>query len=264
MAKLPELSMLIVVAALLVQPGCKPSEPPNDQAPAEHIDESVVKNDADQPPAKTPADDETYQLKELFDGKTLTGWKATEFGGEGEVRVQDGVVVMEMGIMTGITWIGETDDLPRNNYELTLEGRRTDGIDFFCTTTFPVGDEPCSLVVGGWAGTVVGLSNVDHYDASENSTATFYSFEDKQWYKIRIRVTDAKIQAWIDDEQVVDQDRKDHQFGIRAEVELCQPLGICTWETAGEVRNIRIRRLRPSECVIRKDGKGEKGEINNI
>ncbi len=230
MAKLSELSalVLIVAAALLVQPGCKPSEPPAEQAPTKQ--------------AELTDDEEAYQWKDLFDGKTLTGWKATDFGGQGEVRVQDGAIVMEMGTMTGITWTG--DDLPRNNYELTLEGRRTDGIDFFCTTTFPVGDEPCSLVTGGWGGTVVGLSNVDYYDASENSTATFYNFEDKRWYKIRIRVTDAKIQAWIDDEQVVDQERKDHQFGIRVEVELCRPLGICTWETAGEVRNIRIRRLR--------------------
>ena len=29
-----------------------------------------------------------------------------------------------------------------------------DGSDFFCTTTFPVGDAFCSFVVGGWSGTV--------------------------------------------------------------------------------------------------------------
>ena len=54
---------------------------------------------------------------------------------------------MEAGsTMTGVTWTGK---VLRNNYELTLEGMRLDGSDFFCTTTFPVGDEPCTLVVGG-------------------------------------------------------------------------------------------------------------------
>ena len=39
------------------------------------------------------------------DGKTLAGWKSTEFGGEGEVSVVDGAIVLEMGNnMTGITW----------------------------------------------------------------------------------------------------------------------------------------------------------------
>jgi hypothetical protein len=186
-----------------------------------------------------------YVWKDLFDGETLAGWKVPEFGGEGEVRVEDGTIVFEMGAsMTGITYTGE---VPRTNYELSLEGTRLDGVDFFCTTTFPVGEEPCTLVVGGWGGTVVGLSNVDFYDASDNLTTTFHSFENGQWYKVRLRVTDAKIEAWIDDEQVVDQPREGHEFDIRYEVELCQPLGVSSWITKAAVRNIRLRRLRPGE-----------------
>ncbi len=193
-----------------------------------------------QPPPEKP---DPYAWKDLFDGKTLEGWKAPEFGGEGQVYVKDGAIVMEMGAsMTGITWTGE---VIKSDYELTLEGSRLDGIDFFCTTTFPVGDDPCSLVIGGWGGTVVGLSCVDYYDASDNFTTTFHGFKDKQWYKVRIRVTGAKVEAWIDDEQVVNQDRKDHKFGIRDEVDLCRPLGISTWCTTGAVRNIRVRRLKP-------------------
>ncbi|MCG2682450.1 MAG: DUF1080 domain-containing protein [Planctomycetales bacterium] len=180
--------------------------------------------------------------KKLFDGKTLKGWKATQFGGEGKVHVRDGAIVMEMGgMMTGITWTGKP---PRNNYELALEGIRLDGSDFFCTTTFPVGDEHCSLVVGGWGGILVGLSNVDRFDASENQTTTTFDFEEKKWYRVRVRVTDAAIEAWIDDNRVVNQPRKGHTFGIRDEVDLCRPLGICTWCTKGAVRNIRLRELR--------------------
>jgi hypothetical protein len=187
-----------------------------------------------------------YAWKDLFDGKTLTGWKVPEFGGDGEVHVEDGAIVMEMGAsMTGITYTGE---VPRTDYEVSLEGARIDGVDFFCTTTFPVGKDPCSFVVGGWGGGVVGLSNVDYYDAYNNPTATFHDFKKGQWYKVRIRVTEAKIEAWIDDEQVVDQPREGHKIDIRYEVELCKPLGIATWVTKGAVRNIRLRKLKPEEA----------------
>ena len=192
--------------------------------------------------APSPAADR-YAWKDLFDGKTLTGWKLPHFGGEGKVSVQDGAIVMEQGsMMTGIAWTGE---VLRNNYELTLEGSRLDGSDFFCTTTFPVGNDPCTLVVGGWGGMVVGLSNVDGGDASENDTTQTMTFKDKQWYKIRIRVTDAAIEAWIDDKEIVNQPRADHKFDIRIECDLCRPLGICTWDTKGAVRNIRMRPLKP-------------------
>ena len=143
--------------------------------------------------------------------------------------------------MTGVTWTGKP---PRNNYELTLEGKRIEGSDFFCTTTFPVGDNYCSFVTGGWGGSVIGLSNVDHMDASENSTSSSRQFKNGVWYKFRIRVTDEKIEVWIDKEQVVDQTRKEHTFGLRIECDACRPLGIATYDTVGAVRNIRLQRLK--------------------
>src|SRR5690349_10264964 len=35
--------------------------------------------------------------KEIFNGKDLSGWKKTEFGGEGEVEVKDGKIITKMG-----------------------------------------------------------------------------------------------------------------------------------------------------------------------
>lgn len=193
---------------------------------------------------KQPAAD----WKSLFDGKTLEGWKTPQFGGEGKVHVSDGAIVMEMGaMMTGITWKGTP---PKNNYELALEGMRLDGCDFFCTTTFPVGKESCSLVVGGWGGSVVGLSSIDHMDASENATTKTMEFKEKEWYRIRIRVSDSAIQAWINDKAMVAQARKGHKIGIRLEVQDCVPLGVSTWCTKGAVRNIRVRPLTPDEVRI--------------
>jgi len=206
-------------------------------------DPSIAKPAAPEGKPATPTAPDPYQWKDLFDGKTLAGWKATHFGGEGKVDVRDGMIVMEQGsMMTGVTWTGE---VVRNNYELVLEGMRLAGSDFFCTTTFPVGVDPCTLVVGGWGGMVVGLSNVDGADASENDTTQTMTFKDKQWYRVRIRVTDAAIEAWIDDKQMVNQPREDHKFDIRIECDLCRPLGICTWDTKAAVRNIRVRSVKP-------------------
>ncbi|MDY0165459.1 MAG: DUF1080 domain-containing protein [Thermoguttaceae bacterium] len=196
-------------------------------------------------PAAAQAEADPWQS--LFDGQSLKGWKATKFGGEGEVEVRDGMIVMDIGgDMTGITYDGEP---PRTNYELRLEGRRLAGHDFFCTTTFPVGEEHCSLVVGGWGGTVVGLSNVDFYDASDNLTTNFKEFKNDTWYAIRIRVSDHKITAWIDDDKVVEQPRKGHKFDVRMEVDLSRPLGFSTWQTSGAVRNIRVRKLTDEEIA---------------
>jgi hypothetical protein len=186
--------------------------------------------------------------KSLFDGKTLTGWKATNFGGEGEVHIEDRAIVMEPGNnMTGITYARK--DFPRVNYEVELEGKRIKGSDFFCTTTFPVGADYCSLVVGGWGGTVVGISSLNSLDASENETSTTRDFKQGQWYRFRIRVTKDRIAAWIDDKQTVDVDTREKKISIRIECDACKPFGVATWNTAGAVRNLRVRPLTEAEIA---------------
>jgi hypothetical protein len=231
------LAMIAAGAILFVQQG-----QPKDQQPTQSSaqDESHRRSDSESA-AHRKEPPRAEKAKSLFDGKTLAGWKVPDFGGEAKVYVEQGAIVMERGSpMTGIAWTGK---VVRDNYELSLEGKRLEGSDFFCTTTFPVGDKPCSLVVGGWGGAVVGLSNVDFHDAANNSTTKMMSFKEGRWYRVRIRVTDAAIEAWIDNERVVNQPRKGHKFSIRSEVDLCQPLGICTYATKGAVRNIQIRPL---------------------
>jgi hypothetical protein len=195
---------------------------------------------------KPAAEKDKAAWKTLFDGKTLTGWKSTDFGGEGEVTVKAGVILMEVGNdMTGITY--GRDDFPKMDYEVTLEGKKLKGSDFFCTTTFPVGDSHCSLVVGGWGGAVVGLSSIDGRDASENDTKSLHTFERDKWYRLRIRVSKEKIQAWLDDKSVVDLATKGKKITIRGECEPCKPFGVATWRTVGAVRDIRLRSLTEEE-----------------
>ena len=197
--------------------------------------------------AKAPA---TNEVVSLFDGKTLTGWKIADFAGTGEVRVQNpfrdgpGAIILQQGVMTGITW---TNDLPRMNYEITWEAMRVEGSDFFCALTFPVGTDPCSLIVGGWGGGVVGLSSLDGEDAAHNETTKFMNFEKGRWYALRLRVAGASIQAWLDGESIVNIVTTDRALSIRAEVEPSKPLGFATWSTTGALRNLQLRRLPADE-----------------
>jgi hypothetical protein len=87
------------------------------------------------------------------------------------------------------------------------------------------------------------LSSIDGLDASENTTTTTEDFENNRWYKIKVRVTKQRVEAWIDGELIVNQELEGHEIGIRWEVEPSVPLGIATWLTGSALRNIRWRNL---------------------
>lgn len=194
-----------------------------------------------------PAVADPYAWRDLFDGKTLRGWRIIDefdFARHGKVSVADGAIRIEPGSpASGVAFAGKP---PRDNYELRLHAKRTVGSDFFCGLTFPVGDSHCTLILGGWGGGVVGLSNVDHMSAVENETSTYLEFDNDRWYKIRLRVTPQRIAVWVDDEQLIDLAREDRQFSIWWEQEPARPLGIATWYTGSALRGIQLRQLKPS------------------
>ncbi|MCP4892165.1 MAG: hypothetical protein GY904_36945 [Planctomycetaceae bacterium] len=172
-------------------------------------------------------------------------WKACQFGGDGPVEIKDGLIKMGFGDpLTGIQWKG---DVLRENYEVELEARRTDGFDFFCGLTFPVGKDHVSFILGGWGGGVVGISSIDGRDASENDTTSFQNFDNDKWYKVRVRVEPNLITCWIDDKVACDHERKDFEFDIRYEMDVCTPLGIAAFQCKSEIRNIRVRKLSKTD-----------------
>jgi hypothetical protein len=106
----------------------------------------------------------------------------------------------------------------------------------------PVGNSHCTFIVGGWGGGLVGLSNLDGYDASENETTRFMNFDTGRWYRIRLRVTAERLEAWIDQDKLVSVARADRDFSLRpGDIELSAPLGISAWQTGAALREIRWR-----------------------
>ena len=239
----------VLMASALLLIGCH-SAPEAPQNASQGPSQAAPHPDAPQPavaetgeptsPQATVSAEPSRQMS-LFDGETLDQWEVTDFGGQGDVYVKDGAIYVEMGsYMTGITWTGP---VIRMNYEITLDAMRVQGKEFFCALTFPVGEKPCTLVLGGWGGSVCGLSNIDYYDAAENETTRLIHFENGKWYRVRLQVVPDRIQAWLDGEELVNIETTGRKIDIRPEVDLSQPLGIATWMTAGAVRNIRLKKL---------------------
>ena len=177
----------------------------------------------------------------LFDGKSLQGWKVTNFGTEGPVQVSNGSIIIGMG--DGCSGIHLDNEFPVLNYEVKLRAKKVSGNDFFCGMTFPVGESYCSFIAGGWGGPVVGLSSIDGNDAAHNETRTLKKFEHDTWYDIHLKVSDTKIEAWIDNEQLIDFETEGRVLSVRPEVNLSKPFGICTWMTTAEIRDIRLKML---------------------
>lgn len=178
----------------------------------------------------------------LFDGKTLNRWEIIEYEGHGDIYVADSSIIISKGeVISGIRW---KEDFPKTNYEVTLYARRVEGNDFFCGLTFPVKDSFLTLVLGGWGGSLSGLSSIDGADAAHNLTQTNFYFGKGWWWAVRLRVTDEKVEAWIEQEKFVDFTIGDSQLSLRSEVESSVPFGITTYQTTGAIRDIKLRKLK--------------------
>ena len=206
----------------------------------------------EEPPHKLPGPPQPPgEWVSLFDGKTLNGWRAvtlrdgtTDLGDAtgDQVQVKDGQIVLGAGQpVTGILWRGE---FPATDYELRFQAKRVAGELNFADVSFLIGWMNCRLTLGGWGGTAVGLQHVDGLDLPDNPTLKRMNFDTDRWYTVQLRVTDARIEAWIDQEKVVDLPRGDHKFFEDAGLDRLRPLGILSWGTTGALRDIQVRELR--------------------
>lgn len=185
------------------------------------------------------------EWRTLFDGKTLKGWQPAAFTNAGAVRLEKDTMVLTAGQpMTGINFAGP---LPKTNYEVRFEGTRLAGNDFFASLTFPVAGSHATWVTGGWGGDIVGISSIDGWDASDNETRTYFTFETAEWYRFRLQVTDDRLQAWINDERVINVVITGRAIALRpGPTKLSLPFGFSSYNSTGALRKIELRDLAPS------------------
>ncbi len=185
---------------------------------------------------------------ELLPGN-MDQWQTINFGGEGDVYFKDGSLNLDYGNpLTGTTYKGDLNKLlgeAKENYVITLQTQRVEGVDMFLGVTFPVGnDGHVSLVLGGWAGAITGISNLDDLNASENATTQFHDMPEKKWFKVKIMVTTDKIQCWLDDKQLVDVKRADYKkYDTHGAVVDTKPFGMFSYSTWGRVKDMKVWKL---------------------
>ena len=175
-------------------------------------------------------------------GEPMVGkWESCQFGGEGPVQIDDTTITLGIGDpLTGVAWTGT---VPKENYRFAFEAKRIEGFDFFAAVTFPIGDGFATFVPGGWGGGVVGLSSINGYDASENETTQYRPLKDNIWYCFAVEVRPDTIKAFIDESEVFSVDREEKTFSLRAEMDLCKPIGIAAFQGDAVIRNIRLTEL---------------------
>lgn len=189
----------------------------------------------------------------LFNGKDLSGWKLADMYGSGTVNVlPDGAVECDFGNpMTGLVY---TNTPLRMNYELKLEATRVQGSDFFVALTIPIETNYCTVIIGGWGGSLCGVSCYDYMDASENEWSDSVTFENKRWYTLRVRVTPGVLQIFLDENlyQARIEFDSPKRFSLRpgSDIDATTPLGLATYGTKARWRNFTatpIKNLTPAD-----------------
>lgn len=184
---------------------------------------------------------EATPWRPLFDGHSLAGLATAGFGGDGAIAVADGRLQFDFGSpLTGVTFAAT---LPDRDYELLLVGRREAGHDFFAGLTFPVPDGCLSLVLGGWGGSVCGLSSLDGADAARNATRRLRHFAVGRDHRVVVQVTARRIAVTIDGDELLAVDPRPHRCDLRAELEPCRPLGLASFATRASFATVAWRPL---------------------
>lgn len=183
------------------------------------------------------------ETRALFNGKDLSGWKVAEMIDSGTVRVlPDGSV--ECGFGNPLTGIAYTNTPPLMNYELSLEIMRAQGSDFFAALTLPIETNCCTVIIGGWGGSLCGISSFDYMDASENQWGEARTLENGCWYTLRVRVTPGVLQVFLNETFYTARIEFDDssRFSLRpgSDIDKTAPLGLATYRTKAHWRNFKL------------------------
>jgi hypothetical protein len=185
----------------------------------------------------------------LMEGAPAAAWQQAGIPEEGQIAVKDGNLEIGIGApMTGAKFTAwDQAVLPGTSYTIRYETMRVEGRDIFGMCTFPVSSHEAhaTFVIGGWGGTVTGLSSLDFLDASENATRAEQAFQHGVWYAVRIEVRPEDIRVWINDRPVVNASIKGKKVSLRpGDIDHCLPFGFATWGTKAKVRRVFVAVLQ--------------------
>lgn len=176
--------------------------------------------------------------KTILDVQRLDRWQAGVFGDSDELDLASDGVILPIGVpLTGITYL---DEPPSGSYALEVEATRQYGTDFFLGVTFPVRDEHVTLVLGGWGGTLCGLSCIDGDDASNNGTRTHVEFPNGKRQTVLIEVDGSRVVALVNGDELVNVDLTGKRLEVRNEVLPSVPLGLSSFATCTVVHRVRV------------------------
>ncbi len=149
--------------------------------------------------------------------------------------VKDGTVLQESLADNIRLWFGNPD---WKNYEFTLQARKVGGSEGFLILFRGISDEEfywCNL--GGWGNMRHSLEKgLKGIQWGAVGPAVDGKIEENKWYDIRIRCENEHIQVWLDNETLLD-------FNDTTEPHLAGRVGIGTWSTKAQYRNIQVKDL---------------------
>jgi hypothetical protein len=68
------------------------------------------------------------------------------------------------------------------------------------------------------------------------------AFDTGHWYHILLRVTPAKIEAWLDDKKIIDASIVGRKVSLRpGAIYLSEPLGVATYVTTSGLKDFKLR-----------------------
>lgn len=185
---------------------------------------------------------------DLLDATLSSHWQQSGIPDEGVLQRSGQELTLPAGQpMTGCKFSAWQDlGLPGTDYRIDYEAMRVEGEDAFGMCTFPVAGHGAhaTFVIGGWGGTLTGISSIDFKDASENSTRAEQRFANGVWHRVHLEVRPDDIRAWVNDRPVVNVSIKGRNVSLRpGYIDHCLPFGFATWNTEARIRAVRISRL---------------------
>ena len=167
-------------------------------------------------------------------------WKSSD---NKPLAVGSDMITIEPGNpYSGATWTGP---FPTDNYELSLEATRLEGQDIFCGIVFPIREDTCSLILGGWDNSLLGMSMIDGLSAAENVTSYPESFTNHTWSTVVLKVTSGNVSVTLNEKTVIDLQRDHHTFSLYPGLEMYEPFGFFTYNSKALIRNPTLRMLKP-------------------